>query len=99
MMKLVVIGGALVWAMWWFAGAVKAPAFQDTVQYQLNDGRVQREVATSDAGQKAYRRIVQTPSTPNDWLGRWHGAKGTWPWWAIGLAPIALAGIYALRSS
>ena len=95
---MLVLAGAIVWGLWWFAPLYQGPLLKDTVAFDLTQhGELQKTTTYSHVGQRAYQRTVKTPVTEGDWLGRLRRRQNTWPWWIAGLAPLGVALLYVVR--
>ena len=98
MIKLLLIASAIAWGLWWCAGLYQGPVARESVDYQVGAaGALQKTTVYSDQPQRTYRRAVQTPREAGSWLIRTRRQRFTWPWWAVGLGPLAIAGLYAAR--
>ena len=97
-MKVLVVAVALVWGLWWFADVYGGPEMKTSVDYMVNEVEgVKQAVSYDKSLQREYQRSVAEPSWLPQGLVQQRRGRGTWQWWAIGLAPIGLATIFALR--
>ena len=98
MTKLLIIAGALAWGLWWCSDLYHGPQMKESVDYVVSEVKgFETKTTYSNAAQEQYRKTVATPMLGSDWLGRIRHQRGTAQWWALGLGPLALAIVYALR--
>ena len=98
MTKFVLIIAAMVWGLWWFAGAFRGPLIKDTVEYGVSEqGQFRKTTTYTDEAQRAYRHTVRAPVTSHDWLGHIRRQTYSWQWWALGCGPLAAVLLVVVR--